>query len=217
MPELTACAYLNHDEESTYLMCGTKCGEIALVRYGDFEVSWRRKICSGEILSIKCYRNRAVSGSADGNLYFWNYSAKILEMEPNPNFNKLNLYYSITGQYFDEEGNEGIVATSEGVYYVSLDDQMHSLLIGGSPDHTLFVKNISVNQQQYMLTSHSNGRLKLWNLDTAEELKTYKWRYPCTEAYYDEGLGKLVCFCQNQSIKLVNLKKFTKEDNYLPE
>jgi hypothetical protein len=26
-----------------------------------------------------------------------------------------------------------------------------------------------------------------------------------------------VCFCQNQSVKLVNIKKFTKEENYLPE
>lgn len=89
-------------------------------------------------------------------------------MEPNPSFNKLNLYYSVTGQYFDEDGNEGVVSTSEGVYYVSLNEQMHSLLVGGSPDRCHFVKNIVVNQQNYMLTSHSNGRLKLWNLDTAE-------------------------------------------------
>lgn len=84
---------------------------------------------------------------------------------------------------------------------------MSSLLAGGSPSKVIFVKNIA---PQFMLTSHLNGRLKLWNLETAEELKTYKWRYPCTEAYFDESIGKLVCFCQNQSIKLVNLKKFTK-------
>ena len=89
-------------------------------------------------------------------------------MEPNPSFNKINLYYSVTGQYFDEEGNEGVVATSEGIYYVSLTEPMHSLLVGGSPGKVLFAKNISVNQQQFLLSSHSNGRLKLWNLDTAE-------------------------------------------------
>lgn len=91
---------------------------------------------------------------------------------------------------------------------------MQSLLVGGSPDSVIFGKVIN---QQFLLTSHKNGRLKLWNLETAEELKTYKWRYPCTEAYFDEGLGKIVCFCKNQSIKLVNIKKFTKEENYLPE
>jgi hypothetical protein len=26
-----------------------------------------------------------------------------------------------------------------------------------------------------------------------------------------------VCFCKNQAIKLVNIKKFTKEEHYLPE
>ena len=57
----------------------------------------------------------------------------------------------------------------------------------------------------------------MWNVDTAEGLKTYKWKYPCTEAYYDDSINKVVCFCQNQSVKLVNIKKFTKEENYLPE
>ena len=90
---------------------------------------------------------------------------------------------------------------------------MFSLLIGGSPDKVIFAKVIN---NQFMLTSHQNGRLKLWNIETAEELKTYKWRYPCTEAYFDEAIGKVVCFCKNQSLKLVNLKKFTKEENYLP-
>jgi hypothetical protein len=38
---------------------------------------------------------------------------------------------------------------------------MQSLLVGGSPDSVIFVKIIN---QQFMLTSHTNGRLKLWNL-----------------------------------------------------
>ena len=86
--------------------------------------------------------------------------------------------------------------------------------MAGSPvSPVIFTKTFS----NFLLTSHQNGRLKLWNLDTAEELKTYKWKNPCTEAYFDEQIGKLVCFCSNQMVKLVNLKKFTKEENYLPE
>lgn len=54
---------------------------------------------------------------------------------------------------------------------------MNSLLVGGSPSRVIFAKNIN---QQFMITSHENGRLKLWNMETAEELKTYKWKYPCT-------------------------------------
>jgi hypothetical protein len=35
--------------------------------------------------------------------------------------------------------------------------------------------------------------------------------------YYDDSIGKMVCFCKNQSLKLVNMKKFTKEEIYMPE
>ncbi len=76
----------------------------------------------------------------------------------------MNLYYSVTGLFFDLEGNEGVVSTTEGIYYVNLVEQMQSLLIGGSPDSVIFAKVIN---QQFLLTSHKNGRLKLWNLETA--------------------------------------------------
>ena len=116
-------------------------------------------------MNIKCYSNRTVIGSADGCIYFWEYSNRILQTEPSPSFNKLNLYYSVTGLFFDAEGNEGIVSTTEAIYYVNLTEQMFSLLVGGSPDHVIFAK---VLNNQFLLTSHSNGRLKLWNIETAE-------------------------------------------------
>jgi hypothetical protein len=136
-------------------------GEIVIVRYGDFAVTWRKKVCGGEVTDIKCYTNRVIVGSADGSLYYWNHSTQILQTEPNPAFSKLNLSYSITGLFFDAEGNEGIVSTTESVSYVNVVDQMSSLLVGGSPSHVIFAKVVN---QQYLLTSHDNGRLKLWNL-----------------------------------------------------
>lgn len=63
-------------------------------------------------MDIKCYINRAVVASADGCVYFWNYNTQILQSEPTPNFNKINLYYSVTGLFFDAEGNEGVVSTT---------------------------------------------------------------------------------------------------------
>lgn len=60
-------------------MCGTSTGEIMLVRYGDFKVTWRKKVCSGEIMDIKCHINRAIIASADGCVYFWNYNTQILQ------------------------------------------------------------------------------------------------------------------------------------------
>jgi WD40 repeat protein len=136
-----------------------------IVRYGDFVVTWRKKVCAGEVMEIKCYGSRVVVGSADGAIYFWNYSSQVLLTVPAPAFSKLNLGYSVTGFFFDSEGSEGVVATTESVNFVSLPEQMSSLLVGGSPGSLLFARVI---QQQYLLTSHENGRLKLWNLETAE-------------------------------------------------
>lgn len=53
-------------------------------------------------MDIKPCTNRAVVASADGNVYFWNYNTQILESEPNPNFNKINLNYTVTGLFLDE-------------------------------------------------------------------------------------------------------------------
>jgi hypothetical protein len=91
-----------------------------ILRYGDFKIVWRKIVCSGEIMNLKCYQHRTVIGSSDGNLYFWHHNTNILQSEPNPSFVRLNLYYSVNSLYFDDEGTEGVVATSEAVYYVNL-------------------------------------------------------------------------------------------------
>ena len=101
-------------------------------------------------------------GSSDGNLYFWNHNTNILQSEPNPSFVRMNLYYSVNALYFDQEGVEGVVATSEAIYYVNLHEQFHSLLSGSSPSPILMTK--SLNNNQFLLTSHESGRLKLWNI-----------------------------------------------------
>jgi hypothetical protein len=44
----------------------------------------------------------------------------MLQTDPTPSFNKLNLYYSINAIFADEEGHEGIVSTSEAIYYVNI-------------------------------------------------------------------------------------------------
>ena len=78
VPEITSCSYLSYDEDSPYLICGTSTGEILIVKYDEFKVTWRRKVCSGEIMDIKCCINRAIVASADGNIYYWNYNTRIL-------------------------------------------------------------------------------------------------------------------------------------------
>ena len=62
----------------------------------------------------------------------------------------MNLYYSVNGLFIDEDGGEGVVATSEGVYYVNLNDNFHSLLVGAPGSRVLMTKVVG----NYLLTSH---------------------------------------------------------------
>ena len=79
---------------------------------GEYRTVWRRKVCSSEIMTLRCYGCFVVLGAADGNLYFWNTSTNILQSDPMPSFNKINLYFTVSGLFFDEQGVEGVVTTS---------------------------------------------------------------------------------------------------------
>lgn len=111
-------------------------------------------------MSIRCFNNYTLLGVQDGNLYIWNHNTSILATEPTPSFNRMNLYYSVTGIFMDDDGHEGIIATSEGVYYVNIPENFHSLLVGTPSSPVLMTKIVG----NYLLSSHENGRLKLWNL-----------------------------------------------------
>lgn len=56
-----------------------------------------------------------------------------------------------------------MVATVEGVYYVNLIEKFYSLLAGSANGKVVFMKCVA----GFMITSHDNGRLKVWNIDTA--------------------------------------------------
>jgi hypothetical protein len=88
-------------QEEYYLLTGTTKGDLIIVRLKDYKEVWRKSVCSAEIMNIRCYKDRTVLGAADGNLYFWNYTANILQSDPNPSFLRLNLYYTVNGLFFD--------------------------------------------------------------------------------------------------------------------
>ncbi len=130
-----------------------------------------------------------------------------------PSFNRLNLTYSVNAQHFDNEGNEGIVGTSEMVQYVNLSQRYNSALVSGVPEPVEMMRVVG----QYLLTSHKAGRVKLWNVESGEELRTYKWKNICREVYFDEEINRVVCFTGGHSVKLLNISKFTREEIYSPE
>ena len=62
------------------------------------------------------------------------------------------------------------------------------------------------------LTAHENGQIKLWNLDAGVLIKTYKWKTMATAVLYDPLIQKIYCFIQGGQIKLINTKRFSKDE-----
>lgn len=87
--------------DTNYLVFGTSKGELGIVNIQTYKVIWRKKVCSAEILTIRCCLNNTCLGVSDGNLYFWNHNTNMLQSDPAPSFNKINLYYSVNGIFLD--------------------------------------------------------------------------------------------------------------------
>jgi|JI61114C2RNA_FD_contig_31_5897206_length_1675_multi_3_in_0_out_0_3 WD40 repeat protein len=134
------------------------------VEYGSFRVVLSRLLANGPIIGIRNVGKKIIVTSADGSIYFWSYESVLKDISL-PNFSKVNLQFSVNGIAMDPEGEEGLVATSEGIFYANLKEQYTSLLVGGFTSPPFFTKILNA---QYFITSHENGRLKLWNLETGE-------------------------------------------------
>jgi hypothetical protein len=79
VPEITACDYLVYHDQG-YLVFGTSKGELGIVNTLTYKVTWRKKVCSAEILVVRCYANSTVLGVEDGNLYYWNHNTSLLQL-----------------------------------------------------------------------------------------------------------------------------------------
>lgn len=60
-----------------------------------------------------------------------------------------------------------------GISYVNLDSKYRTVLIG-TIDNKFTYETHLVNEK-FMITTHSDGRMKLWNVITGEEVMEYKF------------------------------------------
>ncbi len=213
--ELTCCDYIGKGD-SLYLICGNTAGEVLIIHYGRFEVVERKKIAVSEMVSIRnCNASkRVVAISADGIIHHWTENS-LLKEDIMPNFYRINIGSEVTAFCMDPLFTEGLFGTAQGIFYVNINEVYSSALVGNITTPPLMVKIIN---DKHFVTSHQDGRFKLWNMATGEEIRCYKWRGVCTEVLYDEELSKLICFfSNNEQIKIANLKKFTREEIFVHE
>jgi len=67
-----------------------------------------------------------------------------------------------------------------------------------------------------LATCHSDGRMKLWNTQTAEEVMEYKFAIAVSALFFEAKTGKIFCFFANgNEIKILNSLKFYQAETYL--
>lgn len=75
--------------------------------------------------------------------------------------------------------------------------------------------DFEILNESIVMTNHEDGRLKFWNLKTAEELTTFTFKSPVTSFYVNRESEKLVCFFKNNNeIKFIDLNKFNNVETY---
>lgn len=109
----------------------------------------------------------------------------------------------------DPDDSEGIVGTSEGIYFANLNEKFEKILIGNFTSPITYSSRVD---DTLFLTAHENSQIKLWHLEAGVLIKTYKWKNPSTASFYDPSIQKIFCFIQGGAqIKLINLKRFSKD------
>ena len=57
-----------------------------------------------------------------------------------------------------------------------------------------------------------DGRFKIWNVGSGEEILSFKWPCVCTSCVLDSKQNKLYCFfANNNEIRIIDLNKFSQE------
>lgn len=60
-----------------------------------------------------------------------------------------------------------------------------------------------------MITTHGDGRMKLWNVQTGEEVMEYKFVSCVKAVLFEAKTSKIICFFENNNdVKIINSTKF---------
>ncbi|KRX04875.1 WD40-repeat-containing domain [Pseudocohnilembus persalinus] len=213
-PEATAVDYISNDDKY-YAAVGLQSGELILIQYGNFQQIYRNKVANGEIVSIygNSLLNRLILCSMDGSLMYWDTDK--LTGEFYPSFVKLQFPSCPTAISLEPTYNEGIAGCiGGGIFYFNLANQYQSQLVSTIDQNKPYLT--SIIDQDLAYTSHEDGKLRIWNLQTAEEVMGYNFKSQVTASFYNSSQHKLTCFFRNSNeVKILNLLKFTTSETYV--
>ena len=109
---------------------------------------------------------------------------------------------------------KGLFTSVEGgIYYVNIKMDQQLLLVGTpNPSQAFKLNNLNEN---FTITNHEDGKLKLFTVTTGEELHCYKMKAICTAVSFDQKNQRAICFFENNNeIKLLDLNKIGQVETF---
>ncbi|KAL4455065.1 hypothetical protein ABPG74_006447 [Tetrahymena malaccensis] len=223
-PEVTAVDYILFGSKQ-YAVAGLSTGEIIVVDNENFQIVYRTQVSLNgqEVLDVRVSNqvHRLIVTTMDENIHYWDFERQLQASNPfsHPEFMiswaRLKVTSSVTSFSLDPTFKEGLVGLYHGsIYYVNLDSKYRTVLIGTIDNKYSYDTHI-VNER-FIVTTHQDGKMKLWNIQTAEEVMEYKFQSAVKSVLFESKTNKIFCFFENNNdIKSINLQKFFQSETYV--
>jgi len=215
--DLTACDYTLNLRFGWSILVGSEMGHIFLLDAENLGLKYEFSLFESEISSINynLAEDKLVTTSIEGEIKYMNFNSVDFS---DPGFleevQKVQLPSGVTAFSLDCQSKEGFATTLEGaIYWVDLMNHKSTQFIQGVDNFNKVVKTLQVNDDM-IITIHNNGDAKVWNAQTTEILKEFKWKYHITGAVHVEKLNSILFFLANYNIISMDLADFNKVSYY---
>lgn len=143
-------------------MVGLTNGEILIVNTQTHKTISNRLICNScsEITVMKELRGNILVGTMAGDLSVIEFGSVINEAEIT-NIKKTAFGSPIMSICLDPDDGEGLIGTSEGIYFANVNEKFDKVLIGNFTSPIVYSAPID---DTLFLTVHENSHIKLWHL-----------------------------------------------------
>lgn len=153
-------------KDEKYIVSGSKNGIISLWNIEKQELIFETKLV-GSITDIKFSSNNTfIASSSNNKLYKYNYLSKNLIKE----FKGHTL--DITSIEFTKD--EKYLVSSSADMKIIIWDYDSGEIINTLEDHDAWIRDISVNQQNQMISCDDDGKLFFWDLSNVNDIKLFK-------------------------------------------
>lgn len=215
--ELTSVEYALNFRYNWTLLVGSENGHFYILDAETLDLRHEMTMFNSEISTINysLTEDKVSISSLTGEVRYWNYnSIDLNDQEFLNETHSIKLPAGVTALSLNVEANEGFASTLDGgVYWVDLLNRKFTPFLRGVDNFNKVIRTLQINDDM-IITIHSQGDVKIWNTQTAEILKEFKWKYQITGAVFVEKRNQIVLFLANYNFITVSLDNFDKINYY---